>query len=383
MSAPRGPAHPGRPHPRIGIDYGPAASHGPGIGRYGRELVRALVRLEPGPELALLELRPGPRALDEDALGLAQALRAPRVVRARLPRRVLEAAARLGLGVERWLGGVELFHDLRPVPLPVRRARRTWALSELPPPGSPAEGEARRQARRMDRLIAFSGPGARLLAQRLELSSERVAVTPVGAEHFRRTLGVDGPLDPSSPPYVLFLGRLDRARRPLELLAALERLHAGGLRVGLTLAGRRGDAAQEVERALAASPLGELARWIEDPSERDLPELVARAAALCHLAPGELTAVTPLEALAAGVPVVVSPTEVLREALATEAEYLGVDQGPPELGEALVRCLAARSDPAALARRLERAAPFTWEACARSTLAVWEEVLAGDRDPAR
>jgi hypothetical protein len=33
--------------PRIGLDWLPARAHWPGVGRYARELARALVRLRP------------------------------------------------------------------------------------------------------------------------------------------------------------------------------------------------------------------------------------------------------------------------------------------------------------------------------------------------
>ncbi len=372
------------PRPRVGVDYAPALAHGPGVGRYARELVRALVRLEDGPRLALLDVGRLPRRYDARAAGLLDVPNPARLVTRRLPRRALDFAARLGLGAERLLGGVELVHDLRAEPLPVRRARRTWALSELPPPGSPAEARLRRHARAMDGLIAFSAHGARLLAERLDVPPERVHRTPVGAEHFGRDLGT-APA-PADPPYVLALGRLDHGRRPLELLRALERLHAGGLRVGLRLAGRAGSASGQLAEALERSPLGSAARWIPDPDEGELPRLVAGAGAVCHLALRELTAVTPLEALALGVPVVASRLPAFEEALGDGARWIaphadGAPDAEPDptrvvaLADALAEALAERDDALRLAARRARAAPFTWEACARASAAIWARVL--------
>ena len=55
---------------RIGLDYWPATTHAPGIGRYARELVRALVQRAEAPYLCLFDAGPGPRTVPEDALGL-------------------------------------------------------------------------------------------------------------------------------------------------------------------------------------------------------------------------------------------------------------------------------------------------------------------------
>ena len=53
---------------RVGIDYWTAPTHAPGVGRYVRELVRALARRPDAPELALLELGPGARGVPVEAV---------------------------------------------------------------------------------------------------------------------------------------------------------------------------------------------------------------------------------------------------------------------------------------------------------------------------
>ena len=94
---------------RVGLDYLPAVTHAPGAGRYARELVRALVRLEEpaGLDLRLLQLGGARATIGEPALGLAGARVRPRLRRLRLPRRL---AARIGLTPERLLGRLDLFH---------------------------------------------------------------------------------------------------------------------------------------------------------------------------------------------------------------------------------------------------------------------------------
>ena len=48
--------------PRVGIDYLQAVSHAPGVGRYAREMVRALVRQANCPDLRLFEWGRGGRS---------------------------------------------------------------------------------------------------------------------------------------------------------------------------------------------------------------------------------------------------------------------------------------------------------------------------------
>lgn len=83
---------PGRPS--IALDYTAAAGHAPGVGRYTRELVRALVR-EPGPPLSrlrLVEVGRAPRPMAGAPLGLEgpEVLQPTEHRMLRLPRRLLE-----------------------------------------------------------------------------------------------------------------------------------------------------------------------------------------------------------------------------------------------------------------------------------------------------
>ena len=119
----------------VGIDYLSAVTHPPGVGRYLRELVRALVRLEQRPELRLLEVGGGSRVMEGPPLGLAGAARVRRL-RSRLPRRTLDLLSRMGLGADRLLGGVDVFHRVFPERPVSTRAAVSLALAELPAPGS-------------------------------------------------------------------------------------------------------------------------------------------------------------------------------------------------------------------------------------------------------
>jgi alpha-1,3-rhamnosyl/mannosyltransferase len=109
--------------------------------------------------------------------------------------------------------------------------------------------------------------------------------------------------------------------------------------------------------------------------EATLEELYGRARVFAFLSEYEGFGLTPLEAIAHGVPPVVLDTEVAREVYGPAAEYLAF--GPTlvsDLGQALVRLLI---DPGAhaglVARGAERLARYDWSRTASDTLAALEE----------
>jgi glycosyltransferase involved in cell wall biosynthesis len=358
-----------------GIDYWPATTHAPGAGRYVRELVRAMVRLEERPELRLLDVGPGARVLGPEALGLAGA-RGVRRLKLALPRRALAAVSKVGLGAERLLGGCDLFQRVFPLDPPAGRARQVLAVLELPPEGSPEEEPWRRALECADALVLSEFAG-REVRRRFGLELERVHLASPGCEHWARDLG--SPAARADPPRILVLGRTDARRRHPELLGAFEELRRRGAEARLVFAGGRGDAAAELDLAIAASPFARDVRWIERPREAELPALVARSAVLAHLSEGELSAVTPLEGFSLGLAVVASPLPALIEALGEHAIWAGTPGGAPDVEElalALERALDTAADPAAEAARRARASAFIWERSARLTLEAWERILA-------
>lgn len=380
---------------RIGLDYSPAVSHPFGVGRYVRELVRALVRLEDRPELALLEFGREVELFETPALGLAFGDTHTRRVRVRWPRRTLSWSARLGRGADTWLGGVDVFHQARLPAAPVRDARQLLAVAELPPEGSARAAELASAWRAAAAVLVFSEDARARLAARFGSPPGGIHAVPVGCEHWRRELAELPP--PAVPARVLVLGRLAADRAPLALLAACAELASRGeftSRGGVELA-LAGSAPTPTE--LAAPELAEFAarrtrsgsgvRVSTVPAgtpsalalEHALPQLVASASVLVHLVPDALTPVTPLEALALGVPVVCPRLPAFTEALGDEAFYVDLAEcrrEPRVLADALAAALASRRDPAACDRRTLHARAFTWEANARATLALWRQLAA-------
>jgi glycosyltransferase involved in cell wall biosynthesis len=361
---------------RIGIDYLPAVAHAPGVGRYARELVRALVRLDGRPDLALFEVGRAERTVDERSLGLTIGDPRVRRLRRRLSRRALSWIPFSIAAADRMLGGVDLFHHVLLESPRVDRARETLAVSELPAPGSRAEESLRTLLSRVDGVIVFSSDYQRELSARYAALPARVHRVSVGCEHWRRELGDFPPLE--QPPLVLVLGAQRSSRRHATILRAFELLLARGVEATLMLVGGAGNATAELKSRLAASNAQAHVVCMPSRRESEMPGLVARSSVLVQLEDDAGTPVTPLEAFAVGVPVVASRLRVFEEALGRAALYVDNDEvvrAPERLADAFERAIASAADPDARELRFAIARTFTWERNARETLEVWRRLV--------
>ena len=353
---------------RIGIDYLPATTHAPGVGRYARELVRALVGLGSDHELRLLEFGLERRSVGD--LGLEAAGRG--VVRRRvpLPRRLL--ASRLCPGVDRLAGGVDVFHHVLPGALPVSRSLRSIFLSEVPAPGSPGAARLAAEVAGMDAVLVCSQGAAADVVAGLGLGEQRVHVVPVGCDHWSRC---HKPRDaPSAPATVLVLGAPSPSRHPRVILDAWRLLRRRGHECELRFVGGPARDDGVLEAALSDEPH---ARH-DLPHESELPAVVADAASLVHLSDAESTAVTPLEAFSFGVPVVASDLPAFRETLGDEARLLpnaALDAEPSVLADAMALALEGAGEAAGRARRRGVARGYTWRRNAEATLEIWSGLV--------
>jgi glycosyltransferase involved in cell wall biosynthesis len=350
-------------------------------------MVRAMVRLGGCPELRLLSWGRGKVELGADALGLAgpEVQGSGRRVKVRLPRRAAGLFERVtGRGGEALCGRLDLFHRMSAFEPPLgrklsRRVRQVQPLLELPPEGSREEAALRDVLLAMDAVLCGSRAGAQQAISRLGLQAERVHAVTTGADHWLRLAAPRQALDleRAGPPKLLVLGAINANRQPLALLAAFEALiesesHGAAK---LVFCGHPGDAAPKFRDALRSSPAVNSVTWIDSPKEADMPELVASCTALIHLSEGELSPITPLEALTYGASVVASDLPAFREVLdrAPGAFPVAQDAGrdPAELARAIAGAIESGLDSGARQARIDLAKAHTWKANAEQTLALW------------
>ena len=221
----------------------------------------------------------------------------------------------------------------------------------------------RASARRAARVLTQSDFTKREAVRYLGLDHSRVDVIYLGTT----TLRTSAPLE----PLVLYVGSLFNRRHVPALIEGFARLAARHPTARLEIVGdNRTTPPIDVDDLIARSGVSERIRARHYVSDAELSALYARASAFAFLSEYEGFGLTPLEAMAAGIPVVVLDTEVAREIYGAAAEYVARPE-PELIATALERLLL---NDEARTRLLEagavQVARYSWDECARRTLQV-------------
>jgi glycosyltransferase involved in cell wall biosynthesis len=229
-------------------------------------------------------------------------------------------------------------------------------------------------------IITISEFSKRELVERLGVQAERIHVIPPGIG-----AGGSGPGDSLPWPEardagpipgsdsVLFVGSIFNRRHVVDLVRAFAPIARRHDRSGLDIVGDdRSYPRQDIAGAIAAEQLQAQIRWHQYVSDRELTALYSGARVFAFQSEYEGLGLTPLEALAAGIPPVLLDTPVARESCGAAAVYVRVNDLP-----AITRALETLLFDAAQRQRILAAAPaelakFSWPRAARETLAVLE-----------
>jgi glycosyltransferase involved in cell wall biosynthesis len=171
----------------------------------------------------------------------------------------------------------------------------------------------------------------------------RIVLAPPGAPAL-----VPGASLATRPPVVLFVGSLFARRRIPELIAAFAQVHARVPDARLVLVGANRTQPPIDPRSLAAAAgVADRVEWREYVDDVELDKLYAHARVFAFLSDYEGFGMTPLEAIAHGVPPVVLDTPVSREVLGSAARF--VSPAPADIAKALAELLTDTSAAASLA----------------------------------
>ncbi|MFH1088010.1 MAG: glycosyltransferase family 1 protein, partial [Chloroflexota bacterium] len=237
-------------------------------------------------------------------------------------------------------------------------------------------GQVSRAVTRADAILAISHSTKNDLVGLLNAPADKITVThlaadpgcrpvtePARLEAVRHTYGL--PAD-----YLLFVGTLEPRKDLPTLLRSFASLGPATKDVCLAVAGRPGWLYKQVYDLAESLRLGDRVRFLGGVPAADLPALYSGARLFVLPSLYEGVGMPVLEAMACGTPVVASNTSSLPE-VAGDAALLVDPTDVDALSAVLLRIAgdpALRSD--LRARGLVQAARFSWERCARETLAA-------------
>jgi glycosyltransferase involved in cell wall biosynthesis len=368
---------------RIVIDYRPALRARTGVGEHIHQIASALARSGTDQITAFTS-----SWKDRASTALATELPGVRVVDRRVPVSILNAAwHRLRWPPVEVLAGGEfdIAHSPHPLLLPSRSAAHVVTIHDLHFLSHPERTSAeiqrdypslvREHAALADRIIVVSRFVAGEVQRRLGVPAERISVCPNGAPEWTTSpasVGADG--------YLLFVGTIEPRKNIGGLLDGYARLrarHAGA--PPLVVAGSTEPDAAEWLEAICQPPFAGHVEYRGYVSSEHREALFKGAQAFVMPSFDEGFGIPALEAMAAGVPVVVSNRGALPEVIG-DAGLLIDPEDAESLAAALQRLLTDPGLRATCVRRgLDRARQFTWTQTARDVRRAYEDAVLAQR----
>jgi glycosyltransferase involved in cell wall biosynthesis len=356
---------------RIVVDVSPLSRPRTGIGNYVRGMLAGLGEAGEGRHelVAFGPTGPWGRGRIRDSLdGLPLELRLPLLPRAHAWRTTW---SRLGRPpVERFVGPLDVFHFSDWMYPAQRAGLRATTIHDLVPLRFPdwVEPATLRMhgpkyvhaARTCDRIFVNSKFTAREVVELLGVNGDRVVVAPPGIDPRFRP---DGQAADLGTPYVLAVGTLEPRKNLSALAEAFAFVRQRHSQLTLAIAGAEGR-----ERVLEAEGI----RLLGYVSDEELGRLYRGAAAFAYPSLFEGFGIPVVEALASGVPAVVSMHPSLDEA-SGDAALRADARDPRAFAAALEWALEAGSQ--VRDRGLAHASRFTWRACGEAVLAGYKSAL--------
>ncbi len=366
---------------RLLIDYRPALKERTGVGEFVHELARALTETRPASAEVTLFTSSWK---DRPAADLAAEMPGARIADSRIPvRGLVWAWNRLEWPPVEWLAGPhDVVHSQSPLLIPASRAAGVVTIHDLDflrhPEQMSAEirrdypALARAHAARADAVMVSSHYAAAEVTRELQLPPSRVHVCPPGrpewadAVYRRRNM-------PGAPQgrHILFVGTLNLRKNVGTLLEAYARLRSRIAEAPpLVLAGHRTSASSRWEARCEEAPLKGHVTITGYVSPTQRVDLYANALMLVLPSYEEGFGLPVLEAMACGVPVIVSSRGSLPEVAGPAAMPIDPDDAEAFAAE-MQRLLDSPYASAAAQRGLVQASRYSWDACAAAAMITY------------
>lgn len=379
---------------RICIDISPAAHRKAGLGRHARELAERAHRLDILNDYTLFTYQPS-RGQVPPSLAHLPTYSVPWPAKpwrmsvllahyARVPQDGLVPGVALFHGTDhllpyfRRIRTVFTLHDLIPLLFPeFHLPLNRWFLNLMFP----------RFLRRADAIVAVSECTKKDAIRIYGTPEEKITVIYNGvdarfhpvrdAETLRRVRAAYR----LPEAYILYVGTIEPRKNLARLLDAYHALRQAGYPHKLAIVGAKGWLYQPVFDRIAALGLQDEVIFPGYIADEDLPAVYSGAALFAFPSLYEGFGIPPLEAMACGVPTLVSDTSSLPEVVGDAA----LQVSPTDTGAIKAGMERILSD-AALARQLagrgpERARMFTWDKAARQLVDLYHAVGAMRESP--
>ena len=231
---------------------------------------------------------------------------------------------------------------------------------------------------RADAIVCFSNFVKAAIAQRYGYDATRIHVIPHGVDHDRFRPGLGRPAIADLPErYLLAVGSLEPRKNLLRLLEAYHALDSAlRARYPLVLAGFEGWNNRAIMAQIERDPAH--VRYVGYLDDTELARLYASATLFVYPSLCEGFGLPPLEAMACGVPVLVSNAASLPEVCADAAHYCDPER-VDDIASQLDHLLRDEALRARYARKgLEHARCFDWETAARRHLELFLSLIDAD-----
>jgi glycosyltransferase involved in cell wall biosynthesis len=359
---------------RICIDATSLLLRSAGVKNYVYHWMRSLKAEAPQHEITAFPLLGDVGGLDHERSVLSPLQTLPRIAVLQFVNKICKPA------INPLIGNVDVFHVSNQVHGMPRKPLITTTLFDMTAmlmPELHTEGNRRaeqafyeRVLRRALGVVAISESAKNDAVRLMKLDPERIAVIYPGIdERFFRATPTK-----REKPYILFVGTIEPRKNIdtlldawLELPLSLREAH------DLMIAGPRGWASDRTFHRVVSGMLG--VQYLGYVPEADLPSLTAGASVFVYPSLYEGFGFPPAQAMAAGVPVIVSNVSSLPEVVGDA----GVQVDPSDsfaLRDAMQRLLLSDSERERLGKAgKERAMRFTWKNSAVQSSAFFERLV--------
>ncbi|MCA0453058.1 MAG: glycosyltransferase family 4 protein [Chloroflexi bacterium] len=374
----------------IGIDYTPAYEQGGGIGRYVRELVSALAKVDQDTNYSLFVAGVNGDLPPQAGRNFVWK---PTHITPKWFARIWHRA-RVPIPVQWFVGSVDLFHATDFVLPPTSPAIPTvltvhdLSYVHVPESASPAlkkylDVVVPRSIQHSTFILADSEATRNDIVSLYGTSPEKVCVLLSGVSSvFKQINDTDLSMTTRRKynlddfQFIFTVGTVQPRKNYTRLIEALGILHSHGIKIHLVISGGKGWLDNPIYETIAQRHMEEYVHFIGFADDADLPVLYNMAACLAFPSLYEGFGLPILEAMACGAPVVTSNVSSLPE-VAGDAGLLVDPYDVDALANALQSLI--QDEPLRqqlIEKGLERVKEFTWEKSARQLLGIYQTLLA-------